>query len=69
MIIGDYGEETSSALEAGFKTSVFDRCLQLSVAGHYSDVTDRVIKETRWFIDSVGNKSSYNTDFTLNWFR
>ena len=116
VISDDYRKETSSAFEAGFKTSAFDGRLKVTAAGYYTDVTDmqffeffvggfgllRVvsnideveiygaefgaelaaadnvnlylganvteseIKENNSRTDTVGNKSPYTPDYTLN---
>lgn len=52
IITDDYDKETSSAFEAGFKTSIFDGRLKLSGAGYYTDVTDMQFFE--FFVGGFG---------------
>lgn len=52
IISDDYKKETSSAFEAGFKSSAFDGRLKLSAAGYYTDVTDMQFFE--FFVGGFG---------------
>lgn len=51
-ITDDYDKETSSAFEAGFKTSLLDNRLKLTGAAYYTDVTDMQFFE--FFVGGFG---------------
>lgn len=52
IINDDYDKETSSAFEAGFKTSVLDGRVKLTGAAYYTDVTDMQFFE--FFVGGFG---------------
>jgi len=52
VITDDYDKETSSAFEAGFKTSLFENRVKLSGAAYYTDVDDMQFFE--FFVGGFG---------------